>query len=476
MMWLAMLFLVACNGDQRATATVPITEIAFSEVVPTARPQEAVGVTRENATATISVLPVVTDITRIKPVPEPMLDIKDSGSVVVEDRAPSSTPAIRSTSSPTPDLSNHVDLPSWVNDPATMVIMDLLCLDLFCRDEAVVSLINVNTGTRFDFVPADRVFNLSWGISLLYGLYFELHGFYDATGSKPVPHPGTRIFTESGDIIAVPLTQSESSHPFLSSGGRFAAYRTHQNEESLPDIVTVEDRQTGQVVVLDDPFDGRYARSSGISWSPSEELLAVWRYSFQERGTLPLGGLSVYTTDGRVYRWYDDFLGGEWAGDNSFRMLVRVREGSQHWRRCIVDLQDNSMCCLDEIANWIASQQVDGGAMHWSPDGGQIGFSYWSYKPDTRSGLCTFSLETGVIECPIDNSIIGEDIYIRDFQWSPDGKYLALFIDYSAPGSDDLSGAQLATLLADGTQYQIWGKSFQTWSWRPAPPASTPER
>jgi Tol biopolymer transport system component len=297
-----------------------------------------------------------------------------------------------------------------------------------------------------------------------------LEGFYRHSGPDRIPHPGRRVHITTGEVEEVPLNGIGS--PFLSPTGRYIAYRVRQDEGPQPFVVTVEDRTTGQTVTLADPFGGNYPDSPAVLWSSSTDMLAVRSNSVPDNPDDPLSfGLAVYTPDGRLFRRYYNLYGWGWGADGQ---SLLVSPDSDTRQPCLVSLADNTLRCLDEINDWTADQSVELVWFHLSPDGQQIAFNYWSDSENSRSGLCLLDLDSGDITCPIDNATLGQDVYLRRFTWSPDGRYLALLVDVTSPGSDDLTQAQLATIGIDGQQYRVWGKSLSEAVWRPSLPASPP--
>jgi hypothetical protein len=146
--------------------------------------------------------------------------------------------------------------------------------------------------------------------------------------------------------------------------------------------------------------------------------------------------------------------------------------------------------CLGKVAQWRDEQQVEIGNYEWSPDGSKVGFIYWGPWGSSNSGFCYIELATDSITCPITRDTLQVDeylerfgqggvayVYLRDYQWSPSGQYIALGISPGLPTGDDGTFDTLA--IANAAGELLWiildGKLDYNNPWRPPIPSQSEE-
>ena len=375
---------------------------------------------------------------------------------------PTETVRVIRTSTPPPSftpppsatpVSASFTFPAWVNDPqATVLLTDLRSPT--DRDETIISLLNAGTGERFDLWTSETYWDVAWRETET--------GLTIVIANKPELY---QIDVKTGQVSQLPYSTVYPGIPFA-PGGRFAA-------EIEDQTVIILDQQTGQEIILDDPFNGRYPDYVDIDWSMDGTLLAVQRVDRNE--TTPLFGLAIYTADGRLYRYYADTRSWLWAADSSYRLLTAVGDYFENGEPCILDIQINTVDCLGEVTTWRNNDGITG-YYEWLPDGDAISFLYWN-RGGRTTGLCLMDLASREITCPINETLLtlanlGADVggvtYLVDYQWSPDGRYLVLDIDPSSPEGDDRTLTQVATMARDGSQLHLWGFGL-SWDaeWRP---------
>jgi hypothetical protein len=376
---------------------------------------------------------------------------------------PLATPTRRPSPTPRPSVTPTVSfytLPAWVTDPEAAVLLTS-SLHSSSREPSTVVLLNAETGEWFDLLQTEGYWQVEWrqaetGLTLIYADNYVAQ---------------VNIFTGRVNY----LSTSDAFPPGLDApGGRYVADWT--GERGM-EVVTIEDKNSGQVVTLEDPFNGRYAERTRIDWSADGALLSVLRYDFdEERVTPPLTGLAIYTADGRLYRYYTNVRIWSWAADGSYRLLTYVGDYFENGEPCILDIQVNTTECLGEVAAWRTANGIEKtGYYEWLPDGSSLSFIYWDHASG-RTGLCVTGLANRQIDCPVNEgvfapAVIGAEVggraWLVGYEWSPDGRYLWLQVDPFGPESDDRTLTQLATVASDGTNFRVWG--FGGWfaEWRP---------
>jgi hypothetical protein len=243
--------------------------------------------------------------------------------------------------------------------------------------------------------------------------------------------------------------------------------------EQVP-LVRIRRSDTNTQLDLKDPFLGRYPDRADPLCSDATDLIGVLRWREPEYGwpllwtELPSTSLTVYTRDGQVYRTFNGLFARAWAPDASHRILYFKGGGFGKWYPCILDVDDGSDNCPPEIRRWREMERTYTATFSWTPDATSISFSYWGSGPQ-RAGICIFNIETRLISCPITESDLPAEYFIRDHMWSPDGKYINFTIDLNYPAGDFLPDPHLVTAAADGTNLKVWTFYASSPQWRPNP-------
>jgi hypothetical protein len=420
------------------------------EVTPTTPATAAapVQVTRQTPTATARSSTLTPTATQPLPtatsMPEATATIRPSLTP-----RPSATPVPTATPRPV-----HYDLPAWLSDPDAVVLLTMTAAD-DPLDDYVLTFNNLVTGERFNMpLLSEQTSSIQWYQDET-GTYIE-QGFY-GTSLNPNP-PIEQINIATGELRVLPPLEDIIGASIPSPGGRYAVRITNS---SNPETIMMEDRETGLSFVLSDPFDGRYSSFAEVSWSPAGDFLAFLRYAFaDEPYSPPATGLVIYRPDGSIFRWYDGYYGNVWAPDNSYRILYQIGEELGAYQPCILDVLAGTSECLTEVVTWREGQELKTSSYQWLPSGEGISFVAWS----NGSSLCTMTLENHQIECPINNTIMvpakftaDSPTFIIGYRWSPDGRYLSLVVSPSSPFSHEQIYAQIATVAADGSQFQVLG-------------------
>lgn len=431
-----------------------------TEVTPTTPATAAapVQVTRQTAT------PVMSEPTAT-PTFQPPLSTETNVPTVTQTARPavvtprpSATPVPSATARPV-----HYELPGWVSDPETVVLLSVTATGQF--DESFITLNNLITGERFDMPFFSE---LPLGVHWFQddsGTYLEQGRYGDMSHLNP---PIEQINIATGELRILPPLEEITDRSIVAPGGRYAVRIV---DDPAPKTVTMEDRETGESMILEDPFSGRLSSYVEASWSPAGDFLAVGRIAYAgEPYSAPASGLVIYRPDGSIFRWYNDYYGNTWAPYGSYRFLYQEGENFDAYVPCIFDALTGVSDCLTEVATWREESRLETYSYQWLPSGQGISFIAW----DEGSSLCIIGIENRQITCPLNNQVMTpakltaeSDTFIIDYQWSPDGRYLWLTVDSTSPRSDDRGSLRVATAAADGSQFQVLGFGYEG-LWRPA--------
>lgn len=195
--------------------------------------------------------------------------------------------------------------------------------------------------------------------------------------------------------------------------------------------------------------DGKYVAwigpAGGASGSEDDGLYVL---DLEKSGATPLrinsGEFAKAATEGVA-----------WSADS--RMLVFLCEATPGQSQvCVASADGKSIKKLTDVKGYLA-------APAWSPDGKKVAFLFTENAPRKAGPLEAMTPETGVIESKIYEQrlavldvstgalqqISPPDMYVYEFDWSPDGRQFALT---SAPGEGDANWytAQLYRLSAAG--------------------------
>ena len=237
--------------------------------------------------------------------------------------------------------------------------------------------------------------------------------------------------------------------------------------------VRLFDTRVGTSVELVDPFSGQYPDWADTLWTKAQDLIAVLRWREPEYGwplfwyDLPITSLAVYTPDGRLYRTFEGVYAQEWAPDNSHRMLHYIGGGWHDWYPCILDVDDGSDTCAQEIRQWREAQDVFASYFTWTPDAQSISFSYSSTRT-SQTGICIYSIASHQITCPVTEGMLPLGYLIWNHEWSPHGDYIVFTIDSLETGDLHLD-PHIVTAAADGANIRVWDFHNITLLWRPDP-------
>ena len=451
-----------CAPDTAVPATLAVTRVVVVAVTNTAVASHTPITT---ATATISPTPETTPTTTVTNIP-----------VITPTKTPRPTSTPRPTATPI-----FYDLPAWVSDPAADVLL-LYTEDNRGRNKTV-TLFNAQTGERFD-IPVDDYSSPTWK-QIDGELYIDLSArafTYD------------HILVRTGQLMRIeaPSLVTSGARHIPSPDGRYLIRVVE--EENIPAITTLVNQETTEEIELTDPFNSEYADHIRIEWSPDGQLISVERVRHIEDPTAPYGtrsesALAIFLLDGTVLAQYRDIGDGilKWSPANPYQILYSPFSYTNE-PPCIYNVVLGDYGCIEEVAQWRDAEEVNLSSFNWSPDGNKIGFVYWAGS--SNSGFCYVKLSTDSIVCPITWDDLQIDEYLERFgqagiayvsvinyQWSPNGQYLALAVGPFPPTSDDRGFDTLAIAKSGGEL--LWvivdGKLPHYDPWRPAIPLQIEE-
>lgn len=473
---LVSLVLGACTPDTAVPATLPPTRTVVATETGTAVAEILVTAVPTAVTPTATVVTTrdpnqTTDLQTLERAPSTP--------------APTNTPRPTFTPSPTPTLA-FFDLPEWVADPTVNVLL-LSTSDMRGRNNAV-TLFNAQTGERFD-IPVSEHLYPEW-VQADDGLYLDFGDslFDDA---PPLAAHKINVLTEQLYQYAPPVNVTSNARHFASPVGRYQVRVVE--DENAPTVATLINQEMGEEIELTDPFNNEFADGINVAWSFDGQIVAIERFRRVEDPTARYGvraepALAIFSQDGTLLAQYNDLdhTGLKWSPQLPYRLLYPaydLNEGPP----CILDVLTGDYSCVETVAQWRDEQGIEIGVFNWSPDGSKIGFVFWSRD---KSGFCYTELASEMISCPVtmDDLQLKEYlerfalaglpayVYVIDYQWSPDGQYLALVINPHPPTSD--AGNASVTITAnsgENLRIIIDGQRFIYNPWRPSIPFPSQE-
>ncbi|MCA9988960.1 MAG: hypothetical protein KDE59_31855 [Anaerolineales bacterium] len=447
-----LLFLLGCTVS-------PEPEIAEIILTPTANPT-LIPVASITTEPTNTAIPPTTAAT--SSATETILSLEAGptetpGPTLLPTRTPTATPF----QSPTPQTVET--LPEWAIDPNTPLLAAIIgtafdepkdTLALISPAEMQIALLGPTESSQLDWR-----YDNGWQLWAPYGL---------ADGR-------TLIFSFASRELATIDTPDRYYNRTLSPDGTQAVYQLQEPTQSSVELVSMAN---GQAQLLADPFAGAYSNLAISAWKPDGSLVAVGRVEYGGYNFAPSHqGLTIYQPDGQIFRFYAETAFLEWAPDASPNILVRPTNVQGEAPPCILHLEDNSQACLNDVMTWAVERQAQTWFYQWLPNSQGISFSFEMAVEDQGGGLCVYYLATALIDCPIDRSQIepltGRPYHVGAHGWHDTGNLLWLIVDaYGILGTDDGSARQLATMNADGTEFEVWGfgSSIPAIAWRPSAP------
>lgn len=413
------------------------------------------------------------------------------------------------------------DLPTWMSDPNTMILADLI-INGYGQNASYekLSFLNAETGEWYDMQAPPNGWNYFWYDNMHFGLLsddFQTMYLMDlGTGqvsSTPVLPKATRLLEPISYFSALQIKQDPLStnefvfdyvDPFsfsgFSSDSRYYAERDRSQEE---DQIIVTDLETGKVVWESNPSDGYF--DNVLAWSPvngsylaivqgkTDQSVDFW-FPVKDTTLIVLDvetGEIVSSIRGDIGRvvWSPD--GTNILYKNAISNYATFGYGFTE-APCIFNIQTGENKCALNIPN----RHIPTGYSlettsdyQWSPDGQSIYYVYFYRSTSGMAGnICIYDLLTGSIICPTDNLAElqgwefdwpvewGYSIRLSDF--SPDGEFIhfcyssnsLLSDDASGPSRDgliDINGTKIISwngwILDDTPQCSFWG------IWRPLP-------
>jgi WD40 repeat protein len=349
-----------------------------------------------------------------------------------------------------------------VLDANTQVL--LAPVDGFPEPASGIWLINAATHDVAQITIPSATLDTSW-VQVESRLYIENT---ELCGSDAAVERRWRVSVATGMAVTFPAEECPSA--WQVPCGQYLAIVDSTNQIPSVRLLDLRSEESWELV---DPLSGHYPDRANPMCSADGDLVGVLRWREPEYGwplfwnEIPATSLTVYTTDGSVYRSFDGVFAVEWAPDASHRLIHYAGGGYGAWDPCILDVDDGSDICLPDISQWRESQGVQTGAFRWTPDGESVSFSYSSGRSN-RTGLCTYAIPTRTIACPVTELELPNDFFVWSHAWSPHGDYVAFTIDTMEPG-DFLLDPHTVTAAADGTNLHVWDFYSRHLQWRPDP-------
>lgn len=404
------------------------------------------------------------------PVPTPLPTITLSGALLTPAALPTSSATLTATPTrtliptrtPRPIVTQSAapfsgyDMPPWLVNPTTNLLMVETVDD---RDgNYAVTIFNIAAGERFDIYLDGCCIEHSW-LEQEGKLYIELDHPRIETINTVLQEPYQELINiTTGEVSQnAPLFPEQRAVP--SPDGRYVALISR-----APLRISVLDREQNRESELVDLFGGRYGSHFSAAWTSDNALLAVSQVAFPDILDDPAQfGLAIYTSGGEAFRMYDRVNSNDWAPTHPYRILYTTSDWPNEIP-CVLYVLENRHVCLEAIDTWREEQDVRLGQYAWSSDGNKVSFTHWNYETG-KNGLCYLDLITEEIACPITAGALqslGENhpLFVVGHHWSPDDRYIAVFVNPNGPNSDDATFTSIGIVSSDGSQFEILGRAI----------------
>ncbi len=344
-----------------------------------------------------------------------------------------SNPPVIPTNTPTPPSNSSVfpdslyDLPTWISDPNTSIVTDMIQQEEGRITSNKLSFLNASTGERFEIqVPSKRI-SYFWFDKMHFGFLSDdmetMNLINLASGQvsiSAISKRSTRLLDTNHSIYVlnvIPDPLSPNNILFEPTDGinqlsvsvdtHYSAELNNSHDERQ---IIVTDLETGHVIWQSNPEDGYW--DNAFAWSPGKgSYIAI------------VQGMRDQTVD----FWFP--------------------------------IKDTTLKVLDVITGQIIySKTGDFGRIVWSPDGKSILHTnalsdYATFGYGFKKAPCIYNFNTGEDKCiwaiPNRQTPAGYSLQTTDFyQWSQDGKFI--YFDYLYEAHDEMIGNLCIFNLLDG--------------------------
>jgi len=384
--------------------------------------------------------------------------------------APSKTPS--PTLPPwtsTPDA-NSLELPSWVKNPASQIVLFGYHPDLLNRSSEI-GFFNAASGEQ-------AIIKLPFGIYQYYWKDAKHIVFLEGYCGEPIVRV-TELDISQG--ILSPSTAENLPEDIASCYGLEDKTEKIKIDATLSEPTIEElDPSSGSWFRVTDPNDG--ISDIRFELSPNEDYLGIvqiqGKYDFPELWQ-PLFGTQV-----SVYHLPDRKLVASFAEEKEVSSmllftdnenLVYVRENTP----CVISIAEKTKKCIHAISDRFTDSIVILGDP--LKDRQKLSFLYFGSASQYSSGWCIYDLFSGDLNCPTDGFEDLQGQTVLNFALSPDDNYLLIEYDYKgcpAPWCDFAGDPQIAVIditekkffhLGSSLTYQALDifRLFQPW--RPSP-------
>jgi hypothetical protein len=421
---------------------------------------------------------------------------------------PTSEPLLPTNSPTNNPIPDHYDLPAWMSDPSTNILVSQLTTDT----DKLVSFLNAATGERFNVPLYPQATKYFWNDNMHFGflsnnlqVMFIIDLNTGVVTTQAVSNASIEFITsvvndygyEGYLNIITDLTIPEKFRfeiPNIDHNRYFV-----QDTEPSGKNISVMDTQTREVIwnshFSDDFWIDQY------SWSPTNEsYLAITRGKTGEFYT-PINNPSLLIIDVETGEIILDTTGEfneiNWSPDGSKILYQRgffpwpedVHSRGYRKAPCIININNGENKCLPLILQYPVPENLyfrTTYRMSWAPDGKTIHYIY-AFDPKTYNqdiskinmgNLCNYDLTNGRISCPTENiNLNGRSPYT--YRFSPDQQFIYFIYSDAGPFADFVGDEYDAVVKIDGTSFTTWkGTMSKNWTiqcsigtpaWRPLP-------
>jgi hypothetical protein len=359
---------------------------------------------------------------------------------------PSRTPAPSLTpSTPTPSVT-FLELPAWVKNPASQIVLFEYQTDRLSRSSEIGFL------------------NAASGEQAIVHLPYELYQYYWKDANHIVFLQGY-----CGEPL-VQVTELDIPQGTLSPA----------TPENLPGHIAhcygLEDASSTMNIDTH-PNDG--TTDVGFLLSPNKDYLGV--VQVQGKFDFPELWQPLFGTQVSVYYLPDRKLVASFAEEKavSAELLFTDNENLVYVRQntpCVISIVNVSKKCIHAISDWFPKSTIILGDP--LKDQKKLNFIYFGNSPH-QGGWCIYDLFSGAIDCPTDEFQDLQGQVVTNYALSPDNHYLLIEYDDKGcpvPWCDDFGGPQIALIdipgrkffkLGDSETYQAMDDSRAMQPWRP---------
>jgi hypothetical protein len=392
------------------------------------------------------------------------------------------------TSIPTPSIQASYNLPGWMAKPNTNIVATITN---WKNSTYQLTFFGENVDEKYEMVIPETLMGYFWQDSTHFGFLdhntvYILNLQTGKTSSQTIPSESLRFLkyqpvgpdVTKALVISKPITASQDFFfVFAYEKNQFSndwEYYAREDYSGDEKNIILENINTSETYIATDPEDHLWDINMKWSNHTPAQLAILQSKSFPEGRAhgdqiIVVNPSRKETTGTYIDDYAYDF---EWSPDDKKFLFEKYEKDAP----CIFYREENKHRCVYGI-----SSKGDG-VFKWSRDQKNILFEYYTYDSsngDNFSGnFCQFNLENGITICPTKEIDELKHNAIKDYQISPDGRYVILQLECSALGMDFACNPIHALMSLDGKNFRILDQNYyknigyigtEELLWRPIP-------